>query len=254
VSFVELGRILLRWRRVVSAGIVLGVVAAAAGFLLTPATYVQSESYLLLYPVAGDNGPGNPFLELGNGVGMAAVVLTTKMSDGSTAEAITADVPGLTYSVAMDYASPAPIVVVTAEHRDPDVVATGLDRLGLELEQQLAGLQAATGAPESTWVTVDQLTSDPTAEAPAGGRLRNAVGAAGVVVFLSLLVVALLERRRFRSLRDEPLASRSLPPVPVAGAPAGRPASDLLGSAADSNPVDADGEAKGRALTSSLDG
>src|SRR3954462_12554577 len=104
----------MRRRWLVVPAVVLALIAGGAGYTVTSPRYTQSESYLLLYPVMTEGGPGNPFLQLGNGVGMAASVLATKVSAGSTAASLVEQNPSLTYSVALDPSTGGPIVAVTA--------------------------------------------------------------------------------------------------------------------------------------------
>ena len=142
-----LGVLRRRWWLIVPA-VVVALVAGGVGYVRTAPQYTQSESYLLLYPVMTEGGPGNPFLQLGNGVSMAASVLATKVSASQAAGSLTADHPGLTFSVALDVSTGAPIVAVSAEDEDPKVLTATLDKLGEALVAQLADLQKASGAPE----------------------------------------------------------------------------------------------------------
>jgi hypothetical protein len=189
-----------RWWLVVP-GLILALVAGGAAYTVTPPQYTQSESYLLLYPVMTEGGPGNPFLQLGNGVSMAGSVLATKVSAGSTAASLTADHPGLTFSVALDASTGAPIVAVSAQDGDRAVLATTLNQLGQDLIAQLADLQKASGAPEDSWVTISRLTSDRQAQESHSDGIRNGGAAAvGVVLFFALLVL-LVEWRSVRRAR-----------------------------------------------------
>jgi hypothetical protein len=196
MSPIELMRIVRRWRWVIIPGLLLALGAGAAGYSVTPPRYGQSESYLLLSPVVTEQGRGNPFLQLGNGVGMAASVLATKVSGGETAGVIAAASPGAQYSVHLDPTTSAPVLVATVEGADAAAVTATLDRLGAELVSQLAALQQASGAPSTSWVTISPLTGDTGPTPNSSGALRNGVGAVAVVLLLPLLLVALLERRR----------------------------------------------------------
>lgn len=196
MNVTELARVLLRWRWVLLPVLVLAIAAGVAGHRVTPPTYSQTERYLLLSPVVTEQGVGNPFLQLGNGVSMAAGVLMTKVASGQIADEVTQGVPGAAFTVAGDPSTSAPIVVVTAEGATPSDVAGVLDRAGDELVDQLAQLQRATGAPQVSWVTIGQLTRDPEATRVDSARIRTAaVGSAGVLV-VGLALVLLLERRR----------------------------------------------------------
>jgi hypothetical protein len=206
VSLAELWRIVARRRWVIVPGLVLALLAGAAGYVSTPPVYSQNQSYLLLSPVVTDQGRGNPFLQLGNGVGMAASVLSKKVSDGETVQAITASEPGLEYTVNLDPTTSAPVLMVTTTAPDPRVVTSALDRLEEELATQLAALQKAAGAPEVSWVTISPLTSDVAPQASHSAAMRTGVLGIAAVLLLVLLLVAALEARRARRLRATPTA------------------------------------------------
>jgi hypothetical protein len=245
-----LGALRRRWWLVVPA-LVLALVAGGAGYLRTPPQYTQSESYLLLYPVMTEGGPGNPFLQLGNGVSMAASVLATKVSAGSTAASLAADHPGLTFGVALDVSSGAPIVAVSAQDPDPQVLAATLDRLGEDLVTQLADLQKASGAPEDSWVTISRLTHDPQAQESHSDGVRTGGAAAGGVLVLFALLILLVEwrsalrgrrRRAADAVAENAIGSDGIVPADRQGRPA-MPVSgvtrfgDVLSPPVDDRPV-----------------
>jgi hypothetical protein len=222
VSVSELWRILVRRRWLIVVALVVALAAGAAGYVTTKPRYSQTQSYLLLYPVVTEQGRGNPFLQLGNGVGMAAAVLTKRVSGGETAQQIVASEPGLQYTVALDPTTSAPILVVTAEAPSPAVVSAALDRLGAELVAQLDSLQKSAGAPQATWVTISRLTGELAPQASYSDSLRTGVLGAGGTLLLALLLVAGAEARRLRGLRrDSSTAAagvpreRPLPPRPT---------------------------------------
>jgi hypothetical protein len=219
VSASELWRTLVRRRWLIVGALVVALVAGAVGFASTEPRYSQTQSYLLLYPVVTEQGRGNPFLQLGNGVGMAAAVLTKRVSGGETAQQVIASEPGLQYTVALDPTTSAPILVVTAEAPSAAVVTAARDRLGAELVAQLASLQQSAGAPEASWVTISRLTSDVAPEASYSDSLRGGVLGAGGTLLLALLLVAGSEAQRIRTARRAtPMAAASVPedgPVPT---------------------------------------
>jgi hypothetical protein len=196
MTLAALWRVLIRRRWVIVPGLLIALVAGAAAFTTVQPDYSQSRSYLLLSPVVTESGRGNPFLQLGNGVGMAASVLSKKVSDGQTTQAITRSEPGLRYTVALDPTTSAPVLVVTAQAPTPGVVASSLDRVGAQLSAQLAALQRAAGAPEAGWVTISPLTEDVGPKASYSGALRTAVAAVAGVLVLVFLLAAALEARR----------------------------------------------------------
>ena len=210
------GAIALRWRWFLVLGVVLAVVAGGPASA-SPPSYTQSASYLLLSPVVTQQGEGNPFLQLGNGVGMAAAVLAAKVNGSETAAAVGGEHPGVAYSVSPDRTTSAPILVVTAEDQAPDVVSSSLDQLGDELPEQ------AGHAAEGQRRTRGQLGHHQPADRRSASRrcrtatgLRMAATGAGAVLVAVLALIALLERRRYSA------GLRAAPAVLAAGAPAAR--------------------------------
>jgi hypothetical protein len=208
VSLAELWRVVLRRRWVLVPGLVVALLAAGIGFLSTPPTYSRSQSYLLLSPVVTEQGRGNPFLQLGNGVGMAASVLSKRVSGGETAAAITASEPRLEYTVSLDPTTSAPVLLVTVEGPSLAVVGAALERLGTELTDQLAALQRDAGAPEVSWVTIGLLTGDAGSQVSYAAGMRAGVVAGAAALLLLLVLVTGLETHRLRGARKDSAASR----------------------------------------------
>ena len=227
MSLAALWRIVVRRRWLLVPALVLSLLAGAAGYMATPPSYSQSQSYLLLSPVITDSGRGNPFLQLGNGVAMAASVLSKRVSGGEVAATIAGSEPGLGYAVNLDPTTSAPVLVVTAEAPNPVAVTSALERIEETLTDELAALQDAAGAPEISWVTISPLAGDvaPLMSRSEGMR-AGLVGAAGVLL-LALLVVAALEllrtRKQYRASQTEVPAVAAQPQVPAASAANGRP-------------------------------
>ncbi|MPQ99438.1 hypothetical protein GB931_16240 [Modestobacter sp. I12A-02628] len=209
MNLAELARVLLRWRWLIAPVLVVAVLAGGLVYRTTPPTWSQTERFLLLSPVVTEQGPGNPFLQLGNGVSMAAGVLMTKVAAGQTAAGITDGVPGASFTIAGDPATAAPVVVVVAEGPQRADVARVLDRVGEQLVVQLAQLQQDSGAPQISWVTISQLTRDPSATPVDSARLRAAAVSVLGVLVVGLLLLLLLERRRRGRAADG--ASREQP-------------------------------------------
>ncbi|RBY78012.1 hypothetical protein DQ239_09955 [Blastococcus sp. TF02-09] len=240
MSLAELWRIVVRRRWLLVPAVVLSLLAGAAGYAMTPASYSQSQSYLLLSPVITDSGRGNPFLQLGNGVAMAASVLSKRVSGGEVAATITGSEPGLGYTVSLDPTTSAPVLVVAAEAPDPDAVTSALERIEDTLTEELAALQDAAGAPEISWVTISPLAGDVAPLMSRSEGLRTGlVGTAGVLV-LALLVVAALElwrtRMRYRTAPVQPAAADDLAAPRPDGGRSGRRWSRSTGSAPGGRP------------------
>ena len=191
----EFLRVVGRWKWVIGPGLVMALVIGAAVFVLDQPVYTRIQSYLLLAPVETPTGPGNPFLYAGNGVGLTASVLTARVNDSATAQTLTADAPSLEYTVAVNQEVAAPLIEVSATDPDARVVNRTLDALGAELDSELELLQADSGAPLDSWVTIRQLTENPQSTASFAAPLRDAVSAFIGCVAIVMLGVTVLERR-----------------------------------------------------------
>lgn len=200
MTVTEFFRICWRWAWVLVPGVVISLGVGALAFTQSQAEYTRSVSYLMLSPVQTEAGPSNPLLQLGNGVSMAASVLAARVTDGDTARALTQDSPDLTYTVGLDTAVQAPLLVVSATDADRGAVDAALDSLGQELVSQLDELQSGSGAPQSTWVTIEKLTEDPEFTVSRVDQWRNGVmvAVADLALFVGLMI--LLERRRRRTV------------------------------------------------------
>ncbi len=200
MSFGEFLRILGRWPVLLLSGVVLAVAAGGGLFWTSDSQYTRTGNYLLLSPVETEEGPANPFLQLGNGVGMAASVLAAKVSDGGAAVDLVNGNPGIDLTVGLNPVVSAPLIEVSVTDTDPDVVDLALRTLGEDLTVQLRQIQADSGAPESTWVTIRELTRDPAIEVSYTVPIRNGIGGAIGVCLLTLLAIGMRERRRRRQV------------------------------------------------------
>jgi hypothetical protein len=192
----KLWLMLRRWRWIVIPGLVLAEVAGVWAGYVSPVSYRVQSSYLFLSPVTGaDGSAGNPFLQLGNGVSTTVDILAVSLSDVITTESYTQDAPDLTYTAVRDTSLSAPILVITVEDVSVDNAYETLDALGADLSERLDALQERAGAPQGQWVTATQLTRDPKAEVGLAIPIRNGVAAGLGVILLTLLVMAIAERR-----------------------------------------------------------
>jgi hypothetical protein len=218
MRFSEFVGMLMRWKWVIIAGTVVAAVAGATVFVQGVPTYTRTANYLLLAPVETPDGPSNPFLYLDNGVEMTASVLAAKLMDGETATALTAQAPGVTYLVGLNPEVNAPLIAARVTDTDQDAVDATLADIGSRLARELADLQRVSGAPQNTWVTLQEVINDPRPTASRATPLRNALGAALGCELLALGLVALLERRRLR--RRESLSAD--PEIPANAGPTDR--------------------------------
>lgn len=189
--------ILSRWKWIVIGSLILSLGGGAAAGMTTPVTYQVEASHLFLSPVLTSGGaPGNPFLQLGNGVAMTVDILAVSLSDGVTEEQFVDEGSELTYTAARNASLSAPIMVIAVEDTNLAAAYTTLDALGAELDLRLDKLQQDAGAPTGQWITASELTRDPKPVLSFATPLRNGVSVTAAVLLLGLLCIVIAERRR----------------------------------------------------------
>ncbi|ANP74095.1 hypothetical protein [Cryobacterium arcticum] len=193
----KLWQMLTRWRWIVIPGVLVAMVGGVIMGVMSPVSYKVQSSYLFLSPVLGADGTaGNPFLQLGNGVSTTVDILAVSLSDVITTEHYTDNAPQLTYTTFRDTSLSAPLLAITVEDVSRTNAYATLDSLGKDLGVRLDALQESAGAPRNQWVTATQLTRDPKAVLNYAVPIRNGVGVALGLLLLTILVMALAERRR----------------------------------------------------------
>lgn len=208
----KLWQMLTRWRWIVIPGVLLALAGGVIVGVMSPVSYKVQSSYLFLSPVLGADGTaGNPFLQLGNGVSTTVDILAVSLSDVITTEQYTDNAPQLTYTTFRDSSLSAPLLAITVEDVSRTNAYATLDSLGKDLVVRLDALQESAGAPRNQWVTATQLTRDPKAVVNYAVPIRNGVGVALGLLLLTILVMALAERRRSHRVHprdDTPSARR----------------------------------------------
>lgn len=221
--------LLTRWRWIVIPGVLLALGGGTVAAFLSPVSYRVESSYIFLSPVlAGDGKPGNPFLQLGNGVAMTVDIVAVSLSDGVTREQFEDDALDQTYTAGRDTSLSAPLMVISVEGTSLSEAYATLDALGSELLTRLDELQAEAGAPTGQLVSASQLTRDPEPAVVLAVPLRNGVSVAAGVLLLTLTITVLADRwrsRRRRRATDDP-ARNVTPPREAAPVRAEEAASD----------------------------
>jgi uncharacterized protein involved in exopolysaccharide biosynthesis len=186
-------RTLLRRWYILAAGVALtaGLCWLAAGF--APTTYGTTASILLLPPEKSANGViGNPYLSLGGLEGVADVV-TTAMTDDSTAQAL--DDAGLAaeYTMDRDRALAGPIITLIVDGRSSkDALGAQqflLDRLPLTLQE----LQVRSDVSVGSRVRSTTVTADTDAQPDRKALIRALIVAGAAGVGLTLMTAALVD-------------------------------------------------------------
>lgn len=190
---------LRNWRWVAIGGLVLALGIGSAIFLVTPKSYTVTGSYLLLSPVQTVEGKvGNPFLQLGNGVGTLADLLSVSLRDGETSRSYTEQAPQLKYTVTRDTSIAAPLILVKVEDASSANAFKVRDSLSGLLTARLESMQKDAGAPRDLWVTLSPLTSDTRPATDYASPIRNSALTLVGTLLITLLLTGILERRRIR--------------------------------------------------------
>ena len=172
--------------------------AAVGTYLAVPATLRSTAQVLFLPPVtqAGVVGQVNPFLSLGGSMGTTASVVQVRVSDDATAERLAKAGATAKYTVAPNLGENAgPILIVTADARDPAVAQSTASAVVDEIRVQIQALQTEAQAPSGSLITTTVLTASPEPVAVHTTSLRVA-GVTGVALLAVLAIGLLLLDRR----------------------------------------------------------
>jgi hypothetical protein len=202
---------LRNWRWVAIGGLFLALGFGTGMFLMTPKSYTVTGSYMLLSPVQTVEGKaGNPFLQLGNGVGTLADLLSVSLRDGETSRGYTEQAPQLKYSVARDTSIAAPLILLKVEDATSANAFKVRDSLAGLLAARLDSMQKDAGAPHDLWVTLSPLTSDTRPATDYSSPIRNSALTLLGTLLVTLLLTGILERRRIRRGRRNKPSARGL--------------------------------------------
>jgi hypothetical protein len=165
------------------------------------------ESSILLLPPSSNVGKGgNPYLGLG-GLSQSSDVLARALSSQTTQREIAARWPRAKYTVQPDFASDGPILVISVDDNSA-AAALAVDETLLGLTSStLDRLQSSLGVRDSARITSTILTKDTVPLVVRSAQLRVVVGAAGLGLGATALIVALVDgllasRARRRSSRQ----------------------------------------------------
>lgn len=211
MDFANVARILLRHWVVLLLGVALSVGSAFLVYRTTPRSYeAVSQVMVLLRPTAQNPEiETSPFLYLPDGLTALARVVTLIPNTPEYRNSMAA--AGFEPDYSVDLQARDPIVLFTVAGPDPDNVLRTRDELMDRFAADLDRVQEEEGVPDRQWAHFRVLqTSDiPTALSDAAFKRAAGVGAIGGL--LTLLGVALVERRSrrraLRAVRAEGLAT-----------------------------------------------
>lgn len=210
-----------RWRLSVPA-ILLALGTGSMIFLVVPPDYRDTTQVLF---IGSPNQPGeksliNPYLQLSSTMISTADVVRVKVSTAQIAQKLAADGSPSTYEVVLDQSTPAPVLIVTTRDADPTRAQQTNRAVVSEIQRLLIEVQAAAGAPKSTWMSSSVISRLPEPRRELAQSLRLAIGAG-----LGVLAIAVLGLLRFEGrlrpswspprFRSQPLFRSQPPPQPI---------------------------------------
>ena len=192
-----------RWYLALVAVIIAALGSYTAAFVVVPPDYEQQGSVVLIPPKDTADPQGNRFLNLGS-LGLAMGVVIRALNSDKAHAAVALTEPNGDFTATYDYATSAPIIIVSAEGHDPAVASRTVNAVLTQVPVILDGLQEDLGIKAGSRIVSVELTRDVRAKRVYKTQLRAAVavglGIAGVL-FLGIAVLdGYLVRRR--SLRD----------------------------------------------------
>lgn len=226
MDFVDAVRVLLRRWRVLLVGAIAVCAMAGAAILAVPTNYQATGQLVLLLPpqATGTATPTNPYLNLAPGLTITASLIASTVSSKDVARTLEAGGFESDYSIGLDPGA-GPVLVISTEDTDPVMAVRTRDEVISRLQDELARIQVAVGAPQRQLISARTNGVADIAEPLPGSKIRAlaVIGAVGVVI--TLLVAFLRDRRR--SPRSAP-APATGPEPPLGSDPVGTPGPDMI--------------------------
>jgi hypothetical protein len=120
--------------------------------------------------------------------------------------------PGVTYEVAPDFNSNAPIILVTIEANTPEHAVVALDAIMNRVPPALTALQRGLNLRPQTNITSMQIVTDTVPEVVRKDQIRAGIVAGAGTLALGLLMIALLDG--WLASRWESRSSRNILAIP----------------------------------------
>lgn len=226
-----------RWLLVL-IGVLMTVGLSGAAYMLFKPTYEITGTVLLLPPPSSSaDGSANPYLQL-VGLGQAVDLVGVALSDQTTQLELHAISKDVQYTVQPDVrtSSPftsSPLLLVDVKDSSPETALKIRDILVARVPVRLDEMQTSLGVSSKDLVTTTVVTLDAQAVEVGRNRLRAAVVAGVVGLWLTLVAAALWDARRLRLPRRRLPRSRNPEPDQATSPPmeaTADPAEDSVGT------------------------
>jgi len=197
----DLGKSLIRrWYFViVGIGVTAGLSVFAANYLVP--TYEARASLVLVPPATTIGKTGNPYLFLG-GLQQSVDVLTRALDAESVRREVAVAAPTGEYKVEVDFASSAPIILVTANDSSSAGAQRLLDSTVRQAPVTLGDLQESIGVRAGALITTMVVSIDEKPKPVQTARYRTIALVTAASLFLAFMAIGLFDglllRRRGR--------------------------------------------------------
>lgn len=191
-----LGAALRRWY-VTLLGLLLTAGLCLVAVLFVPAKYESTARVLLLPPQSSVGKGGNVYLALG-GLDSAVAILGQTMSDADADAALKAKGATAKFTIAPDALTSAPVLYVVADDKTATASMDSLDLALAMVPTTLDSLQKSAEVPANSYISASVITQDQKASVVRKTQIRALVVALGAGLALTLVLVALVDRRMRR--------------------------------------------------------
>lgn len=187
-------RVLLRRWFIVLFGLALTAGAALYVYQNSPQSYATNSRLLLLLPpgASGAELPNSPFIYLPQGLNILAQLLRTEAATHRFQQGLVADGYTATYAVGVDARDP--ILTVSVEGADPEMVLDTRDAVISRITDELNRVQDEEDVPDRQRAHIRTSGVDDVAQEMGGSRLQAAAGAAAAGGLTTLLLTFLIDR------------------------------------------------------------
>jgi capsular polysaccharide biosynthesis protein len=221
-----------RWLLVL-IGVLMTVGLSGAAYMLFKPTYEITGTVLLLPPPSSSaDGSANPYLQL-DGLRQAVDLVGVALSDQTTQLELHAISKDVQYTVQPDVRTSSPLLLVDVKDSSPETALKIRDILVARVPVRLDEMQTSLGVSSKDLVTTTVVTLDAQAVEVGRNRLRAAVVAGVVGLWLTLVAAALWDARRLRLPRRRLPRSRNPEPDQATSPPmeaTADPAEDSVGT------------------------
>lgn len=187
-------RVLLRRWFIVLLGLGLTLGAAYSVYEQSPTSYATNSRMILLLPpgAQGAELPNSPFIYLPAGLNILAQLLRTEASTHRFQEGLVEDGYTATFAVGVD--SRDPILTVSVEGGDPDMVLETRDEVIERIVAELDLIQDEEQVPDRQRAHIRTSGVDDVAQEMGGSRLQAAAGTIAAGGLVTLLLTFLIDR------------------------------------------------------------